>query len=100
MADPFATNSSPEFTATELATYDRYFNICDPSNQRFVAPKEAVAFLSKSHLPQEILSKIWNMSDVEQKGFLDRPAFYRAMKLVAVAQLRGTVTESSLHSGI
>lgn len=47
---------------------------------------DAARFLKKSQLSDVILSKIWDMADPQSRGFLDRPGFFVALKLCALAQ--------------
>lgn len=45
---------------------------------------KAKAEMLKSNLPAKILNKIWNMSDIDRDGMLDRDEFALAMYLVSV----------------
>lgn len=47
---------------------------------------DAARFLMKSKLSDVILSKIWDMADPQSRGFLDKPGFFVALKLCALAQ--------------
>lgn len=48
---------------------------------------QAANFLKKSGLSVVVLSRIWDLSDPNGQGFLDKQGFYVAMKLVALAQM-------------
>jgi len=54
-----------------------------------------VAFFRRSGLPNEVLAKIWALSDAQRRGFLDRPAFARALALIALAQRGAPVSQES-----
>lgn len=47
---------------------------------------EAARFLKKSQLSDVVLSKIWDMSDPQSRGSLDKSGFFVALKLCAMAQ--------------
>ncbi|KAJ3008628.1 hypothetical protein HKX48_008428 [Thoreauomyces humboldtii] len=85
----FACVDSPAgfpMSQDELAAYAYFYKLADPSNKSTVQPPEAVAFLSKSRLPQNVLSEIWLQSDADHKGYLTQIDFLRALKLIALAQ--------------
>ncbi len=42
--------------------------------------------------------KVWTLADSEEKGFLTQSSFYKALKLIAIAQMGNPVTLSSLQS--
>lgn len=86
---------SVEYTPLEVSVYDKLFDVVSLNSEQ-IPPIQAGIFLSKSLLSQSILSNIWILADNTNNGFLDRKSFRRALKLVAVAQLRGDVDEASL----
>lgn len=47
---------------------------------------EAARFLKKSQLNDAILSKIWDLSDPQSRGSLDKSGFFVALKLCALVQ--------------
>ncbi|KAJ3130149.1 hypothetical protein HK100_008208 [Physocladia obscura] len=73
---------SPE----EAAVYARYFSIADAGRTGVISAENAVAFLSKSRLPQSVLGEIWVLSDTEQQGVLSQTSFYTCLKLIALSQ--------------
>ena len=83
-------------SAVESAAYSKLLKLADTQGSNVVTPQVAVAFLSKSKLPQETLGKIWTLSDVENKGLLNQQAFFRALKLIACAQASLPIATSSL----
>uniref|UniRef100_A0AAR2LAQ1 Epidermal growth factor receptor pathway substrate 15 like 1 n=1 Tax=Pygocentrus nattereri TaxID=42514 RepID=A0AAR2LAQ1_PYGNA len=72
----------------------------DPANTGKIGAVEAAQFLKKSGLSDSTLSKIWDLSDSERKGFLDKRGFFIALRLVASAQSGNDVSQSSLNQTI
>ena len=58
----------------------------DPNGLGSIKAMDAARFLKKSQLSDVILSKIWDMADPQSRGFLDKPGFFVALKLCALAQ--------------
>ncbi|KAM6962825.1 epidermal growth factor receptor substrate 15-like 1 [Aplochiton taeniatus] len=73
------------------------FSQVDPGNTGRVGPTEAALFLKKSGLPDVTLGKIWDLADPDGKGFLDKPGFFVALRLVACAQNGQEVNLTSLN---
>ena len=68
-----------------------------PKTSGFVAAGNAVKFLQTSKLPTQQLRGVWTLSDtVAPKGKLSEIEFYRALKFVALAQAKATVSVSNL----
>ncbi|PKU59410.1 actin cytoskeleton-regulatory complex protein PAN1 [Dendrobium catenatum] len=76
-----ATLRPPNFDA-----FEAYFKRADLDQDGRISGSEAVAFFKGSNLPQPVLADIWKYSDQNNSGFLGRPEFYNALKLVTVAQ--------------
>jgi hypothetical protein len=74
-ADPWA------LSAQDCAKYDGHFFKLDTAQVGFLSGAQAAELLSKSKLPKETLSKIWNMSDADRDGRLSRAEFRVAMHL-------------------
>jgi hypothetical protein len=55
--DPFDTKSF-ELSSLETETYDKLFKICDTQQSGIISAQQAVPFLSKSRLNQDMLSKV------------------------------------------
>lgn len=66
--------------------FEAYFKRADLDQDGRISGAEAVAFFKGSNLPQPVLAQIWKHSDQKNSGFLGRPEFYNALKLVTVAQ--------------
>lgn len=58
----------------------------DTTGSGAIGALDAANFLKQSKLKDHILKEIWELSDPTGKGYLDRQAFYYALKLTALAQ--------------
>ncbi|KAJ3176338.1 hypothetical protein HDU87_005380 [Geranomyces variabilis] len=102
--DPFASPGTPSaetpggfpLSADETAVYDHLYKLADPTGKLTVQPQEAVAFLSKSRLPQNVLSEIWQQADSDRKGYLTQADFWKSLKMIALAQSGKSPNLSSL----
>ncbi|KAI8800840.1 hypothetical protein BJ742DRAFT_874295 [Cladochytrium replicatum] len=81
MADTFGLPLTP----TEALAFSHFFKFADKTGNGIITPNASVAFFTKSKLPQPILSEVWKQSAGE-KGYLDQGAFFKACKLIALAQ--------------
>eukprot|EP00049_Salpingoeca_infusionum_P026027 m.23284 g.23284 ORF g.23284 m.23284 type:complete len:579 (+) comp8471_c0_seq2:269-2005(+) len=81
--------------ATEAQFYSRLFDKASEGRD-VVGAGAAVTFLRKSNLPDSVLHKVWELSDVKGVGSLDLEGFQRALKLIACAQGGHPVEEASL----
>ncbi|XP_065366917.1 epidermal growth factor receptor substrate 15-like 1 isoform X2 [Calliphora vicina] len=68
------------------AIYEAYYKQMDPKGAGTIEAMAAAKFLKKSGLSDVVLSRVWDLSDPNGKGYLDRPGFYVALKLVSLAQ--------------
>merc|ERR1711959_699821 len=64
----------------------KWFKEADKDKDGFVNGNEAVAFFSRSRLPQPTLAKVWALSDKQRRGVLDLEDFVTSMKLISLAQ--------------
>ncbi|GAA6097780.1 epidermal growth factor receptor substrate 15-like 1 isoform X1 [Tachysurus ichikawai] len=71
--------------------YETFYRQVDPGNMGKVGASEAAQFLKRSGLSDSTLGKIWDLSDPERKGYLDKRGFFIALRLVASAQCGGDV---------
>ncbi|XP_050524898.1 epidermal growth factor receptor substrate 15-like 1 [Daktulosphaira vitifoliae] len=76
--------------------YDAFYNMVDPTNKGNVGAIDAANFLKKSGLSQVILSQIWDLSDPTANGFLTKPGFFVALKLIALAQAGQNLSISNI----
>ena len=58
----------------------------DAQNVGKVNPGEVAGFLRFSGLSDQTLGKIWDLSDPDGNGFLDKTGVFVACKLVALSQ--------------
>ncbi|XP_058245312.1 epidermal growth factor receptor substrate 15 isoform X2 [Hemibagrus wyckioides] len=80
--------------------YDKYYRQVDPSGSGRVAATDAALFLKRSGLSDLVLGKIWDLSDSECKGFLNKQQFFVALRLVACAQNGLEVGHKSLSVAV
>ncbi|XP_028833220.1 epidermal growth factor receptor substrate 15-like 1 isoform X3 [Denticeps clupeoides] len=87
-------------TATQISNgspaYESYYRQVDPGNTGRVGAVEAAQFLKTSGLSDSTLGKIWDLADMEQKGYLDKRGFFIALRLVASAQSGNDISHNSL----
>ncbi|XP_062995085.1 epidermal growth factor receptor substrate 15 isoform X2 [Elgaria multicarinata webbii] len=89
------------FSLTQLSSanpvYEKYYRQVDPGNSGRVLASDAALFLKKSGLTDLILGKVWDLSDTDGKGILNKQEFFVALRLVACAQNGLDVSLSSLN---
>ncbi|XP_046918998.1 EH domain-containing protein 1 [Dermatophagoides farinae] len=81
--DEGSTEPGNWIVAKYRENYEPLFNELKIGAGKVTASK-AKAEMLKSNLPAKILNKIWNMSDIDRDGMLDRDEFALAMYLVSV----------------
>lgn len=81
-----ATISVDEVVGQHQTVYDVYFSQADSTGSGVIGALDAANFLKQSKLKETVLKDIWELSDPTGKGYLDRQAFYFALKLIALAQ--------------
>ncbi|KAG1699823.1 Epidermal growth factor receptor substrate 15-like 1 [Nymphon striatum] len=70
------------FISTEERTkYNQLFNSLEPINERLPGNR-VKAVMINSKLPVDVLGKIWDLSDIDNDGFLDRDEFVIGMHLI------------------
>ncbi|KAL8727142.1 MAG: hypothetical protein Q9166_006238 [cf. Caloplaca sp. 2 TL-2023] len=87
---PFAQTQRPETPTGEQwavspqdkATFDQIFSTVDTTNRGFITGDQAVSFFSNSRLPEEALAQIWDLSDINSEGQLNKEEFAVAMYLI------------------
>ena len=75
-------------TPADKARFDQIFSGLDTSNRGYITGDQAVEFFGNARLPEETLAQIWDLSDINSAGQLDRDEFAVAMYLIR--QQRGT----------
>ncbi|KAF6840500.1 UBA/TS-N domain-containing protein [Colletotrichum plurivorum] len=69
-------------TPADKARFDVLYDDLDKTRKGFITGEEAVPFLSQSHLPEDALAQIWDLSDINSEGRLNRDTFAVAMYLI------------------
>ncbi|KAL7321388.1 hypothetical protein PS15m_001158 [Mucor circinelloides] len=90
------TDWQSQLSIVEKNTYLDLFQKVDADNKGIVLQDEAMEFLKKSDIPQNILSQFWDATDNDKKGFLTEQEFCAILKLIACAQNGIMTTEPIL----
>lgn len=69
-------------TPRDKDNFDRIFTSLDTLNRGSITGEQAVAFFSTSRLPEDMLAQIWDLADINCKGFLNKDEFAVAMLLI------------------
>ncbi|XP_037951924.1 epidermal growth factor receptor substrate 15-like 1 isoform X2 [Teleopsis dalmanni] len=77
--------------------YEAYYKQIDPKGSGAIEAMTAAKFLKKSGLSDVVLSRVWDLSDPNGKGFLDKPGFFVALKLVSLAQSGQVINMSNIY---
>ncbi|KAJ8540878.1 hypothetical protein K7X08_001694 [Anisodus acutangulus] len=80
--------------------FEAYFRRADLDQDGRISGAEAVGFLKGSNLPQPVLAQIWTHADQSRTGYLSRPEFYNALKLVTVAQSKRELTPDIVKAAL
>lgn len=80
--------------ASSRISFDKIFDSLSPINDKITGAR-VKPFLMNSKLPVDILGKIWELSDLDQDGNLDREEFLIAMQLVTKSK-EGTIIPDNL----
>lgn len=67
---------------SEKQQYDVLFNKVDINRQGHITGDQAVSFFSESGLSEDHLAQIWDLSDINSEGHLNREEFALAMYLI------------------
>ncbi|XP_021827512.1 actin cytoskeleton-regulatory complex protein pan1 [Prunus avium] len=79
---------------------EAYFKRADLDGDGRISGAEAVAFFQGSNLPKQVLAQIWMHADQNKTGFLGRPEFYNALRLVTVAQSKRELTPDIVKAAL
>ncbi|KPI41820.1 putative calcium-binding protein [Cyphellophora attinorum] len=88
---PLSQQSTGEMwliNAPDKAKFDQIFATIDKSGSGYISGGQAVEFFGNARLPEEVLAQIWDLSDINSEGRLDRDEFAVAMYLIR--QQRGS----------
>lgn len=78
--DPWYINASSRIN------YDKTFDSLSPINNKITGAR-VKPFLMNTGLPVDVLGKIWELSDLDQDGQLDRDEFLIALQLINKAKV-------------
>ncbi|OWM84024.1 actin cytoskeleton-regulatory complex protein PAN1-like [Punica granatum] len=92
--------ASAQNQAPSADLFDSYFRRADLDRDGRISGAEAVSFFLGSGLPKPVLAKIWDYADQNRTGFLGRPEFYNALKLVTVAQSKRELTPEIVKAAL
>ncbi|KAI9358954.1 hypothetical protein BD770DRAFT_342951 [Pilaira anomala] len=93
-------NWESQLSILEKNTYLDFFKKVDADNKGIVLHDEAMDFLKKSDIPQNILDQFWSATDNENKGFLTEQEFCTILKLIACAQHSVVTSEPILATKV
>ncbi|CAN6712001.1 unnamed protein product [Malus baccata var. baccata] len=79
---------------------EAYFRRADLDGDGRISGAEAVPFFQGSNLPKPVLAQIWMHADQNKTGFLGRPEFYNALRLVTVAQSKRDLTPDIVKAAL
>ncbi|EER92924.1 epidermal growth factor receptor substrate 15 [Sorghum bicolor] len=80
--------------------FEAYFRRADLNQDGRISGQEAVAFFQGANLPQQVLAQVWMHADQNKTGFLGRPEFFNALRLVTVAQSGRQLTPDIVQSAL
>ncbi|GKV44398.1 hypothetical protein SLE2022_174280 [Rubroshorea leprosula] len=80
--------------------FEVYFRRADLDGDGRISGAEAVAFFQGSGLSKQVLAQIWMYADQSHSGFLGRPEFYNALRLVTVAQSKRELTQDIVKAAL
>ncbi|XP_073284760.1 uncharacterized protein [Primulina huaijiensis] len=83
-----------------MEQFEAYFQRADLDRDGRISGAEAVTFFQGSNLPKEVLAQIWMHADQNHIGYLSRPEFYNALKLVTVAQSKRELTPEIVKAAL
>jgi epidermal growth factor receptor substrate 15 len=78
--------------ASSRINYDKIFDSLSPINNKITGAR-VKPFLMNTGLPVDVLGKIWELSDLDQDGQLDRDEFLIALQLINKAKEGQTIPD-------
>ncbi|KAK0739376.1 hypothetical protein B0T21DRAFT_362516 [Apiosordaria backusii] len=76
------------FTLKDKDPLDQLFEMVDQDRNGIITGEEAVTFFQQSNLPSHTLGVIWGQVDNDNKGYLTRDQFAKAMQLIREERLK------------
>ncbi|WOL09753.1 actin cytoskeleton-regulatory complex protein PAN1-like isoform X2 [Canna indica] len=83
-----------------MDVFEDCFKRADLDRDGKISGPEAVAFFQGSNLPKNVLAQVWMYADQNRTGFLGRPEFFNALKLITVAQSGRQLTPEIVKSAL
>ncbi|CAI4226405.1 unnamed protein product [Auanema sp. JU1783] len=80
-----------------IQQYEAFYREINPGGSPCIGSADAAGFLRRSNLNHAILGRIWEISDYQKRGYLDKRGFYMALKLIAAAQQGHPVQPQSVY---
>lgn len=87
-------------TPADKARFDQFYADLDKTNKGFITGEEAVPFLSQSNLSEDALAQIWDLSDINSEGRLNKDTFAVAMYLIRQHRSKGGVLPTALPANL
>lgn len=85
--DSAATPDPAGMSSDQLLVFEALWQLAVPSGEDLLGPTAAVNFFRSSGYDNQVLSKIWSLSDSQApKGQLCKEEFFIALKLIALKQ--------------
>ncbi|KAJ1721432.1 hypothetical protein LPJ53_004040 [Coemansia erecta] len=84
-----------DVTPEERVQYEQYFNNLDADKAGYLTGEVPVNFFLKSKLSEVVLSKVWDLADINRNGRMTKDEFAVAMHLIN-ARLAGTPVPDTL----
>ncbi|KAJ2368815.1 hypothetical protein IW150_005312, partial [Coemansia sp. RSA 2607] len=94
-ADLTLGNVQWDVSPEERVQYEQYFNSLDTDKVGYLTGDVPVNFFLKSKLSETILSKVWDLADIDRNGRMTKDEFAVAMHLIN-ARLAGTPVPDTL----
>lgn len=87
-------------TQDEINLFDQQFKLIDKENLNIVTGESVKPLFSDSGLSSHLLSQIWGLVDLNNKGFLNKLEFYAALRCIGHLQINNTlpITEQLYES--
>uniref|UniRef100_A0A182PFS9 Epidermal growth factor receptor substrate 15-like 1 n=1 Tax=Anopheles epiroticus TaxID=199890 RepID=A0A182PFS9_9DIPT len=81
-----------------ILIYEAYYKQLDPKELNEIGALDAAKFLKKSGLSDVVLSRIWDLSDPNGKGFLTKEGFFVSLKLIGLAQEGSEINLKNIYN--
>ncbi|KAJ2848524.1 hypothetical protein J3B02_003933, partial [Coemansia erecta] len=79
---PTQAQAQWDVSRDEQVRYEQFFNSLDTAKAGYLSGDVPVNFFLKSKLPEQVLSKVWDLADINRNGKLTKDEFFVAMHLI------------------